>query len=160
MPFLDEKMQYCTRSAKNFTNKYVLTPTQPRTIILNFQWYNNCFLWMCRKGNRHGRDTVQIWWDSPLCQFWPPSGDIQKCIPLTTPLTKNFFEYRTNMCISCYWSMCMHSTWSVTLSGVCIYILGPILPYFIFQQCVNYARNSHFHDMIVYLGVRYGNQVS
>ena len=98
--------------------------------------------------------------------FDPPSGDslckrdIQKCIPLTTPLTKNFFEYRTNMCISCYWSMCMHSTWSVTLSGVCIYILGPILPYFIFQQCVNYARNSHFHDMIVYLGVRYGNQVS
>ena len=96
-----------------------------------------------------------------LCQFWPPSGDslckrdIQKCIPLTTPLTKNFFEYRTNMCISCYWSMCMHSTWSVTLSGVCIYILGPILPYFIFQQCVNYARDSHFHDMIVYLGVKY-----
>ena len=76
------------------------------------------------------------------------------------PSDENFFEYRTNMCISCYWSMCMHSTWSVTLSGVCIYILGPILPYFIFQQCVNYARDSHFHDMIVYQGVEYKNQVS
>ena len=49
---------------------------------------------------------------------------------------------------------------SVTLSRVCMYILGPILPYFIFQQCVNYARDSHFHDMIVYQGVEYKNQVS
>ena len=34
-----------------------------------------------------------------LCQFWPPSGDslsrrdFSKSIPLTTPLTKIFFEY-------------------------------------------------------------------
>ena len=55
--------------------------------------------------------------------------------------------------------MCIRSRWSVTLNRVCIYILGLILPDFVFRKNPKFDWNSHFRSTTVFLGVKYENWI-
>ena len=85
--------------------------------------------------------------------------DIYKYLYPKGPSDKNFFWVYTNMYISSYWLMCIRSRWSVTLSRVCIYILGLILPDFVFRKNPEFDWNNHFCCITVFLREKYENWI-